>query len=59
MHFLTGTKFQDRVFIEQKATRKNILSLFKGHVKPGGVIKGATVPDLEFLETLRQTLIRT
>ena len=41
-----------------KQQGKNILSLFQGHVKPGGVIKGATVPDLELLESLRQTLIR-
>ena len=42
-----GTKFKDRVFIKDKRLRDNILSMFKGQVRPGGVVKGANVPSAQ------------
>ena len=51
-----GTPLKDRVFIKSKVLREQISSIFKGHVRPGGVVTGATVPEDHVLAKITEDL---
>mmetsp|Transcript_25928 Transcript_25928/g.66729 ORF Transcript_25928/g.66729 Transcript_25928/m.66729 type:complete len:378 (+) Transcript_25928:1426-2559(+) len=54
---LQGSKFQDRVFINDCDTRETILRWFKPQTAPGGFVRGGVMPQKEEMDAVCRRLV--
>lgn len=52
-----GSKFQDRVFINDCDTRETILRWFKPQTAPGGFVRGGVMPQKEEMDAVCRRLV--